>query len=139
MSDIENIVLKKRSMHCIWTLGTHRMCTCVKHINFLWFPSSVTILLHTDRLCDPHVQIYLMYLVDTDEVFIWCQNPWHINLCNPIFRYFDLLCCFHVQCHLNAQCYRCVIIDEVFPRICSTCRKHFPVFSSFMTYHRVCN
>jgi hypothetical protein len=25
------------------------------------------------------------------------------------------------------------------PRICSTCRKHFPVLSSFMTYHRVCN
>ena len=25
------------------------------------------------------------------------------------------------------------------PPICSTCRKHFPVFSSFMTYHRVCN
>ena len=25
------------------------------------------------------------------------------------------------------------------PRICSTCRKHFPVFSSFMTYHRVCS
>jgi len=25
------------------------------------------------------------------------------------------------------------------PRICSTCHKHFPVLSSFMTYHRVCN
>ena len=25
------------------------------------------------------------------------------------------------------------------PQICSTCRKHFPVLSSFMTYHRVCN
>jgi hypothetical protein len=25
------------------------------------------------------------------------------------------------------------------PRICSTCRKHFQVLSSFMTYHRVCN
>jgi hypothetical protein len=23
------------------------------------------------------------------------------------------------------------------PRICSTCRKHFPILSSFMTYHRV--
>ena len=23
--------------------------------------------------------------------------------------------------------------------ICSTCSKHFPVFSSFTTYHRVCN
>jgi hypothetical protein len=25
------------------------------------------------------------------------------------------------------------------PRICSTCRKHFTVLSSFMTHHRVCN
>jgi hypothetical protein len=25
------------------------------------------------------------------------------------------------------------------PRICSNCRKHFMVLSSFMTYHRVCN
>jgi hypothetical protein len=25
------------------------------------------------------------------------------------------------------------------PPICSTCRSHFPVLSSFMTYHRVCN
>jgi hypothetical protein len=25
------------------------------------------------------------------------------------------------------------------PRICSTCRKQFPVLSSFMIYHRVCN
>jgi len=22
---------------------------------------------------------------------------------------------------------------------CSTCRKHFPIISSFMTYHGVCN
>jgi hypothetical protein len=25
------------------------------------------------------------------------------------------------------------------PRICSTCRKHFPIVSQFTTYHRVCN
>ena len=25
------------------------------------------------------------------------------------------------------------------PQICSTCRKHFPVLSSFTTYHWVCN
>jgi hypothetical protein len=25
------------------------------------------------------------------------------------------------------------------PRICSTCRKHFPILSSIMTYHWVCN
>jgi hypothetical protein len=31
------------------------------------------------------------------------------------------------------------ILCHNWPRICSTCRKHFPVLSSFMTYHRVCN
>jgi len=25
------------------------------------------------------------------------------------------------------------------PRTCFTCRKHFPVLSSFTTYHRICN
>ena len=25
------------------------------------------------------------------------------------------------------------------PRICPTCREHFPILSSFMTYHRICN
>ena len=30
-------------------------------------------------------------------------------------------------------------ISESVPRICSTCHKHFPVLSSCMTYHRVCN
>jgi hypothetical protein len=25
------------------------------------------------------------------------------------------------------------------PQISSTCRKHFPVFSSFTTYYRICN
>jgi hypothetical protein len=29
-------------------------------------------------------------------------------------------------------CHKC-------PRICSVCRNHYPVPSSFMTYHRVCN
>ena len=28
---------------------------------------------------------------------------------------------------------------QKWPRICSTCRKHLPVLSSFVTYHWVCN
>jgi hypothetical protein len=38
---------------------------------------------------------------------------------------------------------RCLTVMEYlchkWPRICSTCRNHFPVLSSFMTYHRLCN
>jgi hypothetical protein len=36
---------------------------------------------------------------------------------------------------LTAMEYLC----HKWPRICSTCRKHFTLISSFMTYHRVCN
>ena len=36
---------------------------------------------------------------------------------------------------LSAMEYMC----HKWPRIYSTCRKHFPVFSSFMTYHQVCD
>ena len=36
---------------------------------------------------------------------------------------------------LTAMEYLC----HKWPRICFTCREHFPVVSSFMTYHRVCN
>ena len=36
---------------------------------------------------------------------------------------------------LTAMEYLC----HKWPRICTTCRKHFPVLSSFMTYHHVCN
>ena len=35
----------------------------------------------------------------------------------------------------TSSCYLC----HKWPLICSTCRKHFPVLSSFMTYHRLCN
>ena len=36
---------------------------------------------------------------------------------------------------LTAMEYLC----HKWPGICSTCGNHFPVLSSFMTYHRVCN
>ena len=36
---------------------------------------------------------------------------------------------------LSATEYLC----QKWPRICFTCHKHFPVPSSFMTYHRVCS
>jgi hypothetical protein len=34
--------------------------------------------------------------------------------------------------HLRNMCYK-------WPWICSTCRKHFLVLSSFTTYHQICN
>jgi hypothetical protein len=41
-------------------------------------------------------------------------------------RHHDLLSLVEYMCHK-------------WPRICSTCRKHFPFLSSYMTYHRVYN
>jgi hypothetical protein len=55
--------------------------------------------------------------------------------------------CFKVRCYIR-NCYTVATMTWLtvmgylchkWPRICSTCRKHFPVLSSFMTYHRVCN
>jgi hypothetical protein len=43
-----------------------------------------------------------------------------------------MLCPVHKYLWLEYMRYK-------WPRICCTCRKHFPVLSSFMTYHRVCN
>ena len=50
-----------------------------------------------------------------------------------------------LQCYLYLTSVYCALlytrhrVPVDFIRICSTCRKHFPVHSSFMTYHRVYN
>jgi hypothetical protein len=44
---------------------------------------------------------------------------------------------FYGRHHNLVDCYGISVSQMT--TICSTCRKHFPVLSSFMTYHRVCN
>ena len=44
---------------------------------------------------------------------------------------------FYGRHHNLIDCYGISVSQMT--TICSTCRKHFPVLSSFMTYHRVCN
>jgi hypothetical protein len=50
---------------------------------------------------------------------------------------------FHIQSFISPlQGNRYYVMEYLcykWPQICSTCRKHFPVLSSFMTYHWVCN
>jgi hypothetical protein len=46
------------------------------------------------------------------------------------------------QCFTVATMTWLTVMEYLFhrwPRICSTCRKHCPVLSSFMTYHGLCN
>jgi hypothetical protein len=48
----------------------------------------------------------------------------------------------HIHLNLIEQFIRLTVMEYLchkWPQICSTCRKHFPVLSSFMTYHRVYN
>jgi hypothetical protein len=52
---------------------------------------------------------------------------------------------FHLSWHLSftVATMTCLTVTEYlchkWQRICSVCRYHYPVLSSFMTYHRVCN
>ena len=87
---------------------------------------------------------------------IWWYHDWIFF--NPtLFSWLILIVSvrIHVQCtykiiyksslrksygrHHDDLVERYGISVKILPRICSTCRKHFPVLSSFMTYHRVCN
>jgi len=45
---------------------------------------------------------------------------------------------YNVALTQNPQLMKPKLCHE-WPRICSTCLRHFPGLSSFMTYHRVCN
>jgi hypothetical protein len=51
-----------------------------------------------------------------------------------IFKFFEK---FYGRHHDLGYRYRVPV--SKWPRICSVCRNHNPFFSSFMTYHRVCN
>ena len=57
----------------------------------------------------------------------WC--PTRVVLCF-CFGFFFVLC---------TLCCQFLWIVHFWFRICSTCRKHFPVLSPFTTYYRVCN
>jgi hypothetical protein len=64
-------------------------------------------------------------------IFLYCYKYLTIN----VFIKASCYSIFATKTWLTAMEYLC----HKWPRICSTCRKHFPVLSSSMTYHRVCN
>jgi hypothetical protein len=66
-----------------------------------------------------HMQVLL------ECCYIWMKSSQWENWNHLFCRKVSLL-------SMEYPCYK-------WPLICSTCRKHFPVLSSFMTYHRVCN
>jgi hypothetical protein len=73
----------------------------------------------------------LSWLAETRQKSKWQQGWWYrlmyikINDCG-IFYFICWLTVTEYMWHKR-------------PRICSTCYKHFPVLSSFINYHRVCN
>jgi hypothetical protein len=68
---------------------------------------------------------------------------------SAIFHALQALVSLHIIDHVgspafsehNELCFECQTSTRspflMTPRICSACRKHLPVLSSFMTYHRV--
>ena len=69
---------------------------------------------------------------DTENIFP-CISIWHFCwvLCQKSERLQSMLFCL-IRCLTEYLCHK-------WPLICFTCHKHFPVLSSFMTSHRVCN
>ena len=57
----------------------------------------------------------------------------NIHISKLLNQWFLLVKVEVIMTWLSATEYLC----QKWPRICSTCRKHFPVPSSFMTYHRL--
>jgi hypothetical protein len=57
---------------------------------------------------------------------MWLRVNWRSSLRTFYGRHHDLLTVTGYLCHK-------------WPRICSICPTHNPIFSSFMTYHRDCN
>jgi hypothetical protein len=53
----------------------------------------------------------------------------------PIVHMFYVVCKVMAIAHMFHEMYQFCL----WPRICSICRKHFQVLSSFMTYQWVCN
>jgi hypothetical protein len=77
---------------------------------------------------------------NTNPTCLFCLGPL-VFLLTKIIKLFGFPCVFGKylpsppwQGWLAVVEYLC----HKWPRMCSTCRKHSPVLSSFMTYHRVC-
>ena len=73
-----------------------------------------------------------IYVVSNSDILckMQCVHYWRSN-CNCEIQTSNK----NTVAWLTVMKYLC----HKWPRICSTCRKHLPVFSSFMTYHRICN
>ena len=72
--------------------------------------------------------------------------PFRNSRCRRKFSYIevDVITCWnhHFESFTVASMIWLPVMEYLcrkWPRICSTCRKHILVPSSFMTYHRVCN
>jgi hypothetical protein len=75
---------------------------------------------------------YLPYSTNVPNITL--LNQWQVMLNNSKAPFYVQLCfTVDTMTWFSVMEYLC----HTWPRLCSTCRKHFPVVSSFLTYHRI--
>ena len=74
----------------------------------------------------PHVIYYVDLSRENTEIYVKSTPRWCIARPQPV-----IVWSFPNLIMLTVMEYLC----HKLPRICSSCRKHFPVLSAFMTYH----
>ena len=84
---------------------------------------------HPNPYDSPH-ELNVLYWIYNFHFWIDQTFPLPISI---LLWIYDIMTCTILMITLME--YLC----HKWPRICSTCRKHFPVLSSFTTYYRVCN
>ena len=130
---------------CYFRSDTVTFVIEIRHVsNFLRvFPISAMILLKLFSVTDP----YTYYNSKFAYFYYTSANGKPINVKLYYFYYFIISYIFKAtvlvviiwQLDLQLPVKLVPITTNVGPRICSTCRKHFPVLSSFMNYHRGSN
>jgi hypothetical protein len=142
-SDILNVLLRssKYQFDIIWfdTTGEHSLydrCGCVRHLVLYCLKHIFTISLYNCyRLCHIHVAVAHILSVN-----VACC---HLSVYERIFFTISWqYSMYHFESITVATMTWLTVMKNLYhkwPRICSTCRKHFPALFSFMTYHRVCN
>ena len=97
--------------------ASKRIQQCLKSINLI---------LYKDSNLMQHACIYILYVycVQNYKMNWWYWLSWSHHFKNCTVATMTWLTVMEYLCHK-------------WPRICSACRKHFPVLSSFMTYHPI--
>ena len=114
-------------------LKNHELTTEINPVNVCSVAENITVINHTCKLilfipCGIIVGRITFYHCNQYVCFhhdIVCKSSWKRLI--------------YVHCMLDIWLTIMEYMCHKWPRLCSTCRKHFQVLSSFTTYYRVCN